>query len=188
MGKTLDDWQRGNVHCALIQHLENLSNVHTIDFILCLACEFKDSVSIVDHFFPPNCVECRALKSRQFFHFAEALHIELHEDPNFASITVHEEVDALVEVVRLLDEHDKLLLLRLDHFIQLLKIGLEFVVSNFYLIIKENFLFLQSHSGWSSLIRVSSPWCAYTCVNAWVHFGSILCRFCVDFGDASFGF
>ena len=35
---------------------------------------------------------------------------ELHEDPNFASITVHEEVDDLVEVVRLLDEHDKFLL------------------------------------------------------------------------------
>ena len=25
-GKTLVDWQRGNVHCILIQHLENLSN------------------------------------------------------------------------------------------------------------------------------------------------------------------
>ena len=35
---------------------------------------------------------------------------ELHEDPSFASITVHEEVDDLVEVVRLLDEHDKFLL------------------------------------------------------------------------------
>ena len=31
-------------------------------------------------------------------------------DPNFASITVHEEVVGLVEVVRLLDEHDKFLL------------------------------------------------------------------------------
>ena len=35
---------------------------------------------------------------------------ELHEDPNFASITVHEEVYDLVGVVRLLDEHGKFLL------------------------------------------------------------------------------
>ena len=34
---------------------------------------------------------------------------ELHEDPNFASKTVHEEVVDLVDVVRLLDEHDKFL-------------------------------------------------------------------------------
>ena len=34
----------------------------------------------------------------------------LHEDPNFASIPVHEEVVDLVDVVRLLDEHDKFLL------------------------------------------------------------------------------
>ena len=33
----------------------------------------------------------------------------LHEDPSFASITVHEEVDDLVDVVRLL-EHDEVLL------------------------------------------------------------------------------
>ena len=26
VGKTLVDWQRGNVHCVLIQHLETLSN------------------------------------------------------------------------------------------------------------------------------------------------------------------
>ena len=26
VGKTLFDWERGNVHCALNQHLENLSN------------------------------------------------------------------------------------------------------------------------------------------------------------------
>ena len=26
VGKTQVDWQRGNVHCELIQHLENLSN------------------------------------------------------------------------------------------------------------------------------------------------------------------
>ena len=26
VGKTQVDWQRGNVHCVLIQHLENLSN------------------------------------------------------------------------------------------------------------------------------------------------------------------
>ena len=34
---------------------------------------------------------------------------ELHEDPSFASITVHEEVDDIVDVVRLL-EHDEVLL------------------------------------------------------------------------------
>ena len=26
VGKTLVDWQRGIVHCVLVQHLENLSN------------------------------------------------------------------------------------------------------------------------------------------------------------------
>ena len=36
--------------------------------------------------------------------------MSFHEDPNFASITVHEEVVDLVDVVRLLDEHDKFLL------------------------------------------------------------------------------
>ena len=34
VGKTLLDWQRGIVHCVLIQHLENLSNHSTINFIL----------------------------------------------------------------------------------------------------------------------------------------------------------
>ena len=34
--------------------------------------------------------------------------MSLHEDPNFASIIVHEEVVDLVEVVRLLDEHDQI--------------------------------------------------------------------------------
>ena len=41
---------------------------------------------------------------------------ELHEDPNFASITVHEEVDDLVEVVRLLDEHYKFFLFETRSF------------------------------------------------------------------------
>ena len=68
---------------------------------------------------------------------------ELHEDPSFASITVHEEVDDLVDVVRLL-EHDEVLLLRLDRFIQLLNtssvaIGLEFVFSNLRLTVNEDF-------------------------------------------------
>ena len=36
--------------------------------------------------------------------------MSLHEDPNFASLFVHELVDGLVDVVRLLDEHDKFLL------------------------------------------------------------------------------
>ena len=29
VGKTQVDWQRGNVHCVLIQHLENLLNHHS---------------------------------------------------------------------------------------------------------------------------------------------------------------
>ena len=43
--------------------------------------------------------------------FIESFSHELHEDPSFASITVHEEVVDPVDVVRLLDEHDKFLLL-----------------------------------------------------------------------------
>ena len=38
------------------------------------------------------------------------------EDPSFASITVLEEVDDIVEVVRLLDEHDKFLLFETRSF------------------------------------------------------------------------
>ena len=40
---------------------------------------------------------------------------EPHEDPSFASITVHEEVDDLVDVVLLL-EHDEVLLLASQSF------------------------------------------------------------------------
>ena len=75
---------------------------------------------------------------------------ELHEDPNFASITLYEEVVDLVDVVRLRDEHDKFLLfLRLDRFIQFLNtssivIGLEFVFSNLCLTVSVNFLFFVS--------------------------------------------
>ena len=47
-----------------------------------------------------NCVECRTLKSLQFFHFIETF---------LASTPVHEEVDDLVDVVLLL-EHDDVLL------------------------------------------------------------------------------
>ena len=41
---------------------------------------------------------------------------ELHEDPSFALIAVHEEVVDLVDVVRLIDEHDKFLLLATRSF------------------------------------------------------------------------
>ena len=73
---------------------------------------------------------------------------ELHEDPSFASITIHEEVVDLVGVVRLLDEHDKFLLFWLDRFIQLLNsssivIGLELVFSNLRLTVSENLLSLS---------------------------------------------
>ena len=66
------------------------------------------------------------------------------------SITVHEEVVDLVEVVHLHGEHDEVLLffLRLDRFIQLLNtssviIGLEFVFSNLCLTVSENLLSLS---------------------------------------------
>ena len=36
--------------------------------------------------------------------------VDAHEDPDFVPIIVHEEVVDLVEVVRLLDEHDRVLL------------------------------------------------------------------------------
>ena len=36
-----------------------------------IACEFKDDVSIFDQFSSRNCIECRALKSLQFFHLTE---------------------------------------------------------------------------------------------------------------------
>ena len=42
VGKTLVDWERGIVHCVLIQHLENLSNHHTIDSV-CNSCIFPVS-------------------------------------------------------------------------------------------------------------------------------------------------
>ena len=69
---------------------------------------------------------------------------ELHEDPSFASITVHEEVvDLVVEVLLL--ERDEVLLLRLDRFIQFLytssvMISLEFVLSNLRLTVSEDLL------------------------------------------------
>ena len=41
---------------------------------------------------------------------------ELHEDPYFVPIIVHEEIVDFVEVVRLLDEHDKFLLFETQSF------------------------------------------------------------------------
>ena len=68
--------------------------------------------------------------------------------PIFVSITVHEQVDDLVEVARLLDEHDKFLLFETRSFIQFLNtssviIGLEFVFSNLCLTVSENLLSLS---------------------------------------------
>ena len=48
--------------------------IHTINFILqflCLASEFKDSILVFDQSSSCNCVDCRTLKSLQFFHFIE---------------------------------------------------------------------------------------------------------------------
>ena len=100
-------------------------------------------------FSPRNCIECRAWKSLQFFHLIESFLMSFTKIPMFVPIIVHEEVVDLVEVVRLLDEHDKLLfLLRLDRFIQLLNtssivIVLEFVFSNLCLTVSENLLSLS---------------------------------------------
>ena len=75
---------------------------------------------------------------------------ELHENPSFASIPFHfasipfhEECVGLVDVVRLLDEHDKFLFV--TRSFQLLNtssivIGLEFMFSNLFLTISENLL------------------------------------------------
>ena len=74
-------------------------------------------------------------------HFLETFSHELHEDPSFASITVHEEVDDLVHVVRLLE----VLLSATRSFLQFLCtssviIGLEFVLSNLRLTVSEDLL------------------------------------------------
>ena len=42
--------------------------------------------------------------------------MELHEDPDFVLIIAHEEVVDLVEVVRLLDEHDEVLFFATQSF------------------------------------------------------------------------
>ena len=68
----------------------------------------------------------------------------LYEDPSFASITVHEEVDDLVDVVLLLDTM-KFFLLRLDRFTQFVFassviISLEFVLLNLRLTVSEDLL------------------------------------------------
>ena len=86
---------------ASLKSLESF--IQLISF--CNSCILPVSSRIVSrsstNFSPRKCLECWALKSLQFFHFTE---------PNFASITVHEQVDDLVDVVRLLDDHDKFLL------------------------------------------------------------------------------
>ena len=46
VGMTLVDWQRGNFHCELIQHPENLLN-HTINFILQILCLASQNIVLV---------------------------------------------------------------------------------------------------------------------------------------------
>ena len=52
VGKIHFDWQRGNVHCVLIQHLEILSN-HSYDSLIsfCNSCILPVSIWIFDQFF-----------------------------------------------------------------------------------------------------------------------------------------
>ena len=69
---------------------------------------------------------------------------ELHEDPSFASINVHEEVDDLVDVVRLL-EHDAVLLSATRSFHSVFVhssviISLDIVLSNLRLTVSEDLL------------------------------------------------
>ena len=51
VGKTVVDWQRGNFHCVLIQHLENLLNHSCNNFVLqflYLASKFQNSILVLD--------------------------------------------------------------------------------------------------------------------------------------------
>ena len=52
----------------------------------------------------------QSLQIASFLPSHEDFSYELHEGPDFGPIVVHEEVVDPVEVVRLLDEHDKFLL------------------------------------------------------------------------------
>ena len=72
-------------------------------------------------------------------------------------VIVQKEVVDLVDVVRLFDESDKFLFLRLDRLIQLLNtssviMGLEFVFSNLCLTVSENLLFLSFQKNTGLLI------------------------------------
>ena len=93
--------------------------IHKINFILQflnLACEFKDSVSIFDQFSHRSCTECGALKSLQFFHPIETFLMSFTKISILRQLIVHEGVVELVEVVRLLDVHDKFLLFETRSF------------------------------------------------------------------------
>ena len=110
---TLVDWQRGIVHCVLIQHLENLSNhssnlSHSVILVSCLWVQGE----YVDHrpIFSWQLCRMLSLEITSILPSHWGFSHELHEDPNVVSITVHEEVVDLVEVVRLPDEHDKFFL------------------------------------------------------------------------------
>ena len=84
VGKTQVDWQRGNVHCVLIQHLKISRIVHTIYFILeflNLGCEFKDSVSIFDQSSSRKFIECKPFKSLRLFHPSETFHMSCTKIP-----------------------------------------------------------------------------------------------------------
>ena len=112
-GRTLVDWQRGIVHCVLIQHLENISN-HSCNWFRSVIPEFLPVSSRIVSRYSINLLLEIVSNVEPWNRFNSSISLrlyhELHESPNFASITVHEEVDDLVEVVRLLDEHDKFLL------------------------------------------------------------------------------
>ena len=81
VGKTLVDRELGNVHSVPIQHLENLSNhsynyFHSVfSWIFAVSSRTVSRSSI--NFFPWSCIECRPLKSLQFFHFFETLLMSL---------------------------------------------------------------------------------------------------------------
>ena len=104
VGKTLVDWQRGISTANWFSILKLLWITHTIYFILQflnLACEFKDSILIFDQFSPRNCIEMFAVLPSHW-DFSR----EVHEDPDFVPMIVHEEVVDLVEVVYHMRESD----------------------------------------------------------------------------------
>ena len=120
-------WERhkltGNVGMSTAYRFSILKisrTVHTLDFIvqfLYLASKFQNSISDLRPIFVFAIVSKVELwKSSSIVPFLSDFSHELHEDPSFASITVHEEVVDLVDVVRLLDGVDKVLLAAIRSF------------------------------------------------------------------------